>query len=88
MEHARPGWGLSDTVLAYVSITEKYRIGAEQTIIMQSLNYRQTLGLRCIVTGWRDKGKSIVKVNRLGPLRANELAQLAVGCSIPDCGAG
>jgi hypothetical protein len=60
-------------------LTEEQGVGAKQTVIMQGLHHRYTLGSGRIVSGGRDERKSVVDVHDVGPPRTYQAAQLAVG---------
>jgi len=88
MTYAGPGNGLAETVLAHVSVTEEQRVGAKETIVVQGLNYRHTLGSGRVVSRRRDEGERVVEVDNVRSFRPKKPAQLAIGTLVPDRGAG
>jgi hypothetical protein len=88
VKYARPGQGLTEAVLAHVSIAEEQGVCAKETVVMQGLNYWHTLGSGRVVSRRRDERESVVEVDYSRSFRPKKLAQLAVCSLVPDRGAG
>ena len=62
VKHSGPRRDFPETLLAHSSIAEEGRCGAEQTIVMERLYYRDPSFSTDVICGWGDQGKSVVNV--------------------------